>query len=181
MEKSEAMDFVEPRFDAATIAARVAELGREIRGDAGEAEIFLIAVLKGAGIFLADLMRAIPGDVHYDFIDVVRDMSDTEIAEAVEIDFLTHFNIADKNVYLLKDVVATGVIENYLLTQLRQRNPAAIRLVALLDRPEQRTVNVEVDYRAFDAPAGIYVGYGLEYEGRLGNLPYLGVVAPSRR
>jgi hypoxanthine phosphoribosyltransferase len=171
-----ALATVEEKFSAERIAARVRELGAEIRRHAGDDEIFLIGVLKGASLLMSDLLRAIPGDVRYDFIDVIRDVSDTEIAAAMEIDFLTHFDIRDRNVYLLKDVVATGVIENYLLTQLRQRGPARISLVALIDRSDQRTVEIEVDFRMFEAPSALYAGYGLEYEGRFGNLPYLGVI-----
>jgi hypoxanthine phosphoribosyltransferase len=92
----------------------------------------------------------------------------------MEIDFLSFIDIADRNVFLLKDVVATGVIENYLLTQLRQKNPASIRLVALLDRPDQRSVELQVDHYAFRIDGGTFVGYGLENEGRFGNLPYIG-------
>lgn len=149
-------------------------LGARIRDDAGDNPIFLLGVLKGASCFLPDLIRAIPGDVGYGFIDVVRDVADTETAAAVEIDFLNWIDLAGRNVYLLKDVVSTGVIETYLLTQLRQKNPASLRLVALLDRPDLRTVELQADYRVFKVAEGNFVGYGLERDGRYGNLPYIG-------
>lgn len=161
-------------FTAKEIAKRVAALGARIRDDAGDADVFLLAVLKGTSCFLADLMRAIPGEVGYGFIDVVRDVADTETATAMEIDFLNWIDIAGRNVYLLKDVVSTGVIESYLLTQLRQKNPASLRLVALLDRPDLRTVELSADYFAFRVDEGNFVGYGLELNGRYGNLPYIG-------
>src|SRR5207244_3458378 len=102
-------------------------------------------------------------------------MADTAVATAMEIDYLQHSDIAGKNVYLLKDVVSTGVIETYLLAQLRQHNPASLKLVALLDRPGMRTVDLSVDYRAFEvSESGVFVGYGLESQGRHGNLPYIG-------
>ncbi|MGH9458990.1 MAG: phosphoribosyltransferase [Thermoanaerobaculia bacterium] len=165
------------RYSAQQIARRVAEIATQIRGDAGaDAEIHLLGILKGAACFLADLMRAIPGPVRYDFIDVIRDISDTEIAEALEIDFLSHFEMAGKRIYLLKDVVTTGVIENYLLTQIRQKDPADLKLVALLDRPTYRTVEIGVDYRAFQVDEGSFAGYGLEVGGRWANLPYIGVL-----
>jgi hypoxanthine phosphoribosyltransferase len=164
-------------FSAKAITRRVAALGARMRGDAGDDGIFLLGVLKGASLFLADLMRAIPGDVSYGFIDVVRDMADTETAAAMEIDFLNWIDIAGRNVYLLKDVVSTGVIESYLMTQLRQKNPASLRLVALLDRPDLRTVELTVDYHAFHVREGTFVGYGLELDGRWANLPYIGRLA----
>lgn len=163
-------------FSAEEIAARVAVLGQEIRRDAGSSEVFLLGVLKGTAIFLADLMRAIDGEVGYGFIDVVRDMADTEVASALEIDFLSYVDIAGRNVYLLKDVVSTGIIETYLLTQLRQKAPASLKLVALLDRAEQRTVELKADFVLFNAADGSFVGYGLEQQGQLGNLPWIGRV-----
>ena len=167
---------VEVVFSAAEIAARVAELGAAIRRDAGSAPVFLLAVLKGSSCLAADLLRAIDGDVDYGFIDVVRDMADTQVAHAMEIDFLNWIDLRGKNVYMLKDVVTSGVIETYLLSQLRQRQPATLKLVALLDRPNLRTVELESDFRAFQAGDGVFVGYGLELDGRFGNLPYIGRV-----
>lgn len=165
------------RYSASLIARRMAELGEAIRNDAGaETDIHLIGILKGAACFLADLMRAIPGPVHYEFIDVIRDVADTEVAEAMEIDFLTHFDMRGKSIYLLKDVVTTGVIESYLLTQFRQKGPKDIKLVALIDRPTQRTVEIPVHYKAFQADEGNFVGYGLELGGRWANLPYIGTL-----
>lgn len=158
------------------IAERIRELGEEIRRDAGESEVVLLCILKGAVVFLADLLRCISGPVRYEFLDEVRDIADTEIAEAQEIDFFSHCDLRGKNVYILKDVVSTGVIESYLLSQLRLREPASLRLVALLDRPELRTVPLETDYAAFTAGKGTFVGYGLEFEGKNANLDYLGSV-----
>lgn len=164
-------------FSDRQIARRIGKLGQEIRHDAGRGEVFLLGVLKGTSCFIGDLMRAIPGDVGYGFINVIRDVADTEVAAALEIDYLHWAEIAGKNVYLLKDVVSTGIIESYLLMQLRQKNPRALKLVALLDRPELRTVALDVDFRAFQADLqGAFVGYGLELDGKFGNLPYIGRV-----
>ena len=161
-------------FSDKRIASAVAKLGKRIRKDAGDAEIFLLGILKGTSCFLPDLMRAISGDVGFGYIDMILDdVSDTQVASAVEISYLSHINLRGRHVYLLKDVVATGVIENYLLTQLRQKNPADLKLVALLDHVDQRTVDIEPDYRAFKVGPGNYVGYGLERGGQFGNLPYI--------
>lgn len=167
---------VKSKFSAKRIATRVEKLAADIRKDAGKSDIFLLGVLKGTSCFLADLIRAIPGNVSYGFIDVVRDIADAETATALEIDYFSYTDIGGKNVYLLKDVVSTGVIETYLISQLRQDNPHSLKLVALLDRPGSRTVDLSVDFRAFEIEDGTFVGYGLEQEGRHGNLPFIGRV-----
>ena len=168
---------IKKAFSEKQIARRIDRLGAEIRKDAGKADVFLLGVLKGASLFLADLMRAIPGEVSYGYINVIRDMADTEVASAMEIDYLHWSDISGKHVYLLKDVVSTGVIESYLLMQLRQKKPSELKLVALVDRPALRTVELEVDYRAFEADhRGVFVGYGLELTGKHANLPYIGRV-----
>lgn len=166
---------ITPIFTAEQIASRVRDLGGEIRRDAGDAEVFLLGILKGTALFLADLLRATPGDATFAFIDVVRDAADQPIADAVEIDFLSFNDIRGRHVYLLKDVVHSGIIENYLFSQLRTHEPASLRLVALLDRPNSRTVDVRTDFRAFSIDEdGTWVGYGLEQMRRFGNLPYIG-------
>ena len=167
---------MKPTFTADAIAVRVAALGQEIRADAGSADVFLLGILKGTSCFLADLMRTIPGNVSYGFIDVIRDLADTQIAAALEIDFMSFTEIAGRNVYILKDVVSTGVTEDYLLSQLRQHGPKSLKLVALLDRPELRTVDISADFKAFEVGDGAWVGYGLEIDGRNGNLPFIGKV-----
>jgi hypoxanthine phosphoribosyltransferase len=151
----------------------VDKLAAAIRDDAGDAPVFLLGVLKGATCFLGDLLRAVRGPAGYGFIDVVRDAADALTGDAIEIDFLNFLDIAGKNVYLIKDVVSTGVIENYLLTQLRQKEPAALKLVALIDRPNLRTVDLKADFHAFKVEDGSFVGYGLELEGMHGNLAYI--------
>jgi hypoxanthine phosphoribosyltransferase len=163
-------------FSADDIAERVRELGVDIRRDAGSSEVFLLGILKGTAPFLADLLRAVEGDVSYGFIDVVRDTAD-EITDALEIDFLSFTDIRGRHVYVLKDVVNTGIIENYLLAQLRLHGPATLRLVALLDRRNARTIDVQTDFRAFTIEEGIFAGYGLEHGRRFGNLPWIGRVS----
>lgn len=168
---------IRPLFSAEDIAARVRELGDEIRSNAGaDAEVFFLCILKGASVFLGDLLRAVDGPVSYGFIDVIRDAEGNSTADALEIDFLSFTDIRGRHVFVLKDVVNTGVIENYLLSQLRQHAPATLRLVALLDRPDARTVDVSTDFAAFTVGEGTFAGYGLEHERRFGNAPFIGTV-----
>ena len=173
MEKTE----LAPAFSADAIATRVRELAAEIRHDAGDAEVFLLGILKGTSVFIADLLRALPGEVSYGFIDVIRDTAETHGTDALEIDFLSFTDIRGRDVYVLKDVVNTGVIENYLLTQLRMHAPSRLRLVALLDRTDARTVDIRTDFRAFTIQDGTFAGYGLEHDRRFANLPYIGRVS----
>jgi hypoxanthine phosphoribosyltransferase len=168
------MDHIREVFGAADIAERIAELGKAIRRDAGNQEIFLISILKGSSIFLADLLRATPGDVRYHFVDVIREAEGED--RPLDISFVTHFPMKGRVLYVLKDIVATGVIENYLLSQFRHRSPAEMKLVALLDRPSARRVLLPVDFRAFEVEDGTFVGYGLEHQGRYENLPYIGAL-----
>ena len=170
------MQNITPVFTEEQIRIRIREMGAAIRADAGDKEVFLLGILKGASLFLGDLLRAIPGDVSYGFIDVIRDAGDNQIADAIEIDFLSYTDIRRRNVYVLKDVVATGVIENYLLSQLRVHEPESLRLVALLDRPDARTVDVTTHFHCFAIGDGIYAGYGLEHDRRHANLPWIGRV-----
>jgi hypoxanthine phosphoribosyltransferase len=164
-------------FGAHEIERRVAALAAELRDDAGESPLFLLGILNGASCFMADLLRRIPGEAGYGFIDTIRDVSHTQTDSTVDIDFLSWIDIRGRNVYVVKDVVSTGVIETYLMAQLRQREPASLKLVALIDRPDARTVDLTVDFAAFQGGEGSYVGYGLEIDGRHGNLPYLATVS----
>lgn len=160
---------METIYSAEEIATRISELGRQMRADAGDETITLIAILKGTTVFLADLLREIDAPVNYELMNVVRSVADTKTAEALQINFITNFFLEGRNIILLKDVVSTGVIETYLMTQLRQKSGVKIRLAALLDREEMRTVPLEVDYAAFSVPPGSYVGYGLELDSQYSN------------
>lgn len=158
-------------YSAEVIAERISELGREIREKEGDEELTFLAILKGTTVFLADLIRAIPGEVNYEMINVVRSVADTQTSEALQINFITNFFLEGRKIFVLKDVVSTGVIESYLLTQLRQKIDGGLKLIALLDKPAMRTVPLEVDYSLFTVEDGVWIGYGLELDGKHGNLP----------
>jgi hypoxanthine phosphoribosyltransferase len=168
------MSEIKVAFDEETINRRIKELGAEIRDDAGDREVFLIGVLKGSSVFLGDVLRAIPGKVHFEWVHVVYEANDTEIADAMQIDYITQFSMEGQRIYVLKDIVASGVIETYLLTQFREKAPAALKLVALLDCPDARTMELTPDFSVFTTERGHFVGYGLEANRELGNLPYIG-------
>lgn len=158
---------------AEELAQRVREIGAQIRRDRGNEEVLLLCVLKGAFVLAADLLRAISGRVAIEFIDKIQDIADTEIAEAMEIDFVSHCDLNGRNVYVIKDVVSTGIIESYLLNNLRLKNPKELKLVAVVDRPDARTVSLDVDLAVLQGADGTYLGYGLEADGSFANLPHI--------
>jgi hypoxanthine phosphoribosyltransferase len=161
---------LEPRFDAERIAARIAEVAAEIDRERRDEPLVLISVLKGASFFLADLARRISSPVRCEYISVRRVEGSDEI---LQIDFSTAFPVEGLSVLLLKDVVNTGVIETYLSDQLRGGGASSVRLAAIVDKPSERTTGIVVDFPLFAADRGTFAGYGMEYRGRFGNLPYV--------
>jgi hypoxanthine phosphoribosyltransferase len=171
---------VETLFEAAALRGSVAQLAGQMTADFGPPESpepLLLAILGGSLIFLADLVRAIDRPVRYELIQVgYSEGSPIEDEEKVQnIHYPIPVVIAGQSVVVLKDVVASGVIEVYLGEQLREHGAREVRFAALIDLPDQRTTDFSVDYSAFTTKReGTLVGYGLKHEGRYGNLPYIG-------
>jgi hypoxanthine phosphoribosyltransferase len=161
------------RHDAEEIAARVAAIAAEIDGRFREQPLALVCVLKGAGFFLADLARRMSLPVSCEYISVRREESGGEI---LQIDFSTDLVVAGRPIVLLKDVVYTGVVENYLIDHLRSRGAASVTLAAILDKPRERKTAVSVDFPLFTAEGGVFAGYGMAHDGLWANLPYLAEV-----
>jgi hypoxanthine phosphoribosyltransferase len=165
------------RHSEADIAARVADVARRITRDYEDRPLVLLSLLKGSAIFLADLCRKIERPHGFEFINVTR--REVEGKESVEIDFTTPLSISGKEVVVLKDVVNTGVIETYLMNQLRTDDPATIRFAAIVDRPHERRSSILVDYVLFNSTDRDHlVGYGMEYAGQYGHLPHIAAVSP---
>jgi hypoxanthine phosphoribosyltransferase len=161
------------RYGPAEIARRVQDIGQRIAADYPEGDLILIAVLKGAGLFMADLARTIPRPVRLEYIDVIRGDQTDEISA---LQFVTSFKSRDKDMIILKDVIRSGIIESYLLNQLREEGPRSIRFASLVDRPQERKSSLFVDYVLFPSEEGVLVGYGMEYNGQGGNLPFIAQV-----
>lgn len=158
------------------IASRVAELAARITRDYEDRPLVLLSLLKGSAIFLADLCRKIDRSHGFEFINVTR--RDLEGKESVEIDFATPVSLAGKEVVVLKDVVNTGVIETYLMNQLRGDGPASIRFASIVDRPHERRSSILVDYVLFNSTDRDHlVGYGMEYNGLYGHLPHIAAIS----
>ena len=160
---------------AAEIRKRVGELGREIKADYPDEEdgapLHLIAVLKGACVFVADLARAVRRDVTLDFIGVSSYGAGTETSGHVRITKDLDEDIAGRDVVLVEDVVDTGLTSQYLLGVLQQREPRSLHVATLLDKPSRRKVEVELSYVGFEIPDEFVVGYGLDLDQRYRNLP----------
>lgn len=147
-------------YSGAEISARVKEVATAIADDYQDRQLVLVGMLKGAAFFLADLARLIPRPVDYEFVSVTS--STGAHGEVVSLTFATQVDVSGKHVLILKDVFHSGVTENYLITHLSQQNPATIEVVALVDKPQLRSVNLSARYSIFDdIPEGFLVGYGL--------------------
>lgn len=152
------------------IAARISEIGRQISADYKGRELVLVGILKGAAVFLADLLRAIEAPVRFELVNVSRQSAPR--GEVIELAYATHVHLENAHALILKDICHSGVTENYLLTHLAQQRPASLEVAALVNRAMLRRVALEPKYVAFEnLPDGQLVGYGMEHKGRWGNLP----------
>jgi hypoxanthine phosphoribosyltransferase len=158
------------------IQAKVSEIGEQIARDYRNKELLLIGILKGAVIFTADLARKLELPVIMDFMAVSSYGSATKSSGAVQIIKDVEISVEDKHVLLIEDIVDTGLTLNYLLENLKARGPASVKICALLDKPEARTVEVPIHYKGFEIPNEYVVGYGLDCNQKFRNLPYIGIL-----
>jgi hypoxanthine phosphoribosyltransferase len=162
-------------FGADTIAAAVERLAACLERDFAGRPLVLLGVLKGALFFVADLARALPEtmDVTIDFL-VVSSYENAERSSG-EVRLLkdTSASVEGKNVVIVEDIVDNGLTLSYLQRLLASRNPASLRSCVLLDKPYRRSVDVHIDYTGLTAPDAFIVGYGLDYQEKYRNLPYL--------
>lgn len=161
---------------AAVLQARIAELGAEIARDYAGRKPLLVCVLKGAMVFMADLIRAIDLPLHLDFIAVSSYGAGTRSTGEVRIVKDLDGAVEGHDLIFVEDILDTGLTLSYLLENFRSRGAASIRIAALLNKPERRKANIELDYKGFDIPDKFVVGYGLDFDERYRNLPYIGVV-----
>ncbi len=162
-------------FDAAAIAAAVRRLATEIVRDLPAEPVVLVGVLKGALFFTADLARALPAttDARIDFIAVSSYGNATRSSGEVRLLKDTSESVEGKNVVIVEDIIDNGLTLRYLQELLGHRRPASLRSCVLLDKPYRRRVEVRVDYTGLTAPDTFIVGYGLDYQEKYRNLPYL--------
>jgi hypoxanthine phosphoribosyltransferase len=160
------------------IQKRVAELAQELRRDFPD-DLHVIAVLKGAFVFLADLIRQIPGQVSLDFMAVSSYAKGTTSSGEVRLLKDLDTSLDGRNVIIVEDIVDTGLTLTYLQDILRMRNPKILRTACLLSKPSRRQVDVKVEYIGFTIEDRFVVGYGLDYAEKYRNLPDIAVVGTN--
>jgi hypoxanthine phosphoribosyltransferase len=172
-------DVEEILLDADTVSSRVAELGVQLTADYAGRDPVLVSVLKGALVLLADLMRATDLPTSIDLMEVSSYGGETESSGQVRILKDLSKPIEGRDVIIVEDIIDTGLTLNYLLRYLWERQPASIAICCLLDKPARRLVEIPLDYIGFTIPDRFVIGYGLDYDERYRNLPYIGVLKPS--
>jgi hypoxanthine phosphoribosyltransferase len=172
-------DVEEILLDSTTVADRVAELGAQLTADYAGRDPVLVSVLKGSLIFLSDLIRAMEVPVSIDLMEVSSYGAGTETSGQVRILKDLSGSIEGRHVIVVEDIIDTGLTLNYLLKYLADKGPASVSIVCLLDKPARRLAEIPIDYRGFTIPDRFVIGYGLDYDERYRNLPYIGVLKPS--
>ena len=160
----------------ADVDKRIQELGDQISKDFEGKEIHLICVLRGGSFFMCELAKRITVPVSLDFMSVSSYGNDTKSSGAVKIVKDLDDSIQGKDVLVVEDIIDAGRTLSYLLEMLKDRKPNSLKLCTLLDKPDRRVVDVNIDYTAFQVPDEFVVGYGLDYAQKYRNLPYIGVV-----
>ena len=158
------------------IQDRVRALGQQIRGDHPDG-VHLVCVLKGAFVFLSDLVRSIEGNCTLDFIAVSSYGSSTKSSGQVQLMKDLDAGLEGRDVVIVEDIVDTGLTLTYLQDILRARAPRRLRTACLLSKPSRRKTEVKVEYIGFTIEDKFVVGYGLDYGEKYRNLPYIGVIA----
>ena len=160
----------ETLIDSETLQARIAELGAQITSDYADDPPLLVCVLKGAFMFVADLVRAIDLPVEVDFMAISSYGSGTQTSGIVRIVKDLEISIEGRAVIVVEDIVDSGLTLSYLLKSLQARRPSSLAICALLTKPERREVDVPVTYVGFEIPNKFVVGYGLDMNERFRNL-----------
>ena len=160
------------------IDEKVAEIGKKISEDYEGKEPVFVGVLKGCFIFMADLMRNISVNCSVDFM-AVSSYQGTNSTGAVKINKDLSQDICGRDVIIVEDILDSGVTLNYLKSYLSVREPASIKIVTLLDKPARRKADIYADYYCFNVPDAFVVGYGLDYDEKYRNLPYIGILKPE--
>ena len=158
------------------IESKISEIGAEISRKYAGKTVHLICVLKGGAFFMCELAKRITTDVSMDFMSVSSYGSGTASSGSIRIVKDLDESVEGKNVILVEDIIDSGRTLKVLTEMLRQRKPAGIEVCTLLDKPDRRVTDVDVSYTCFNIPDEFVVGYGLDYDQKYRNLPYIGVV-----
>ena len=165
-------------ISAEEIQRKVAEMGKRISADYAGKEPVFVGVLKGCFIFMSDLMRNVDINCTMDFM-AVSSYSGTSTTGAVKINKDLSEDIEGRDVIIVEDILDSGITLSYLKGYLLNRKPASIKIATLMDKPARRRADVYADYSCFEVPDAFVVGYGLDYNEKYRNLPYIGVLKPE--
>lgn len=158
---------------------KVAQLGAQISQDYAGKDLVLVSILKGAVVFMADLMRAVTIPCSIDFMVVSSYGAGTTTTGLVKIIKDLDSDLSGKDVLIVEDILDTGVTLSNLVPMLKMSDPNSVRICAILDKPSRRRADIQADYIGFQVPDEFVVGYGLDYDEKYRNLPYVGVLKPS--
>lgn len=158
---------------------RVAELGAQISEDYQDSNLMLVSVLKGSVVFMADLMRQIHVPAEIDFMVVSSYGSGVKSSGVVKIVKDLDVPLTNKDLLIVEDILDSGMTLSYIKELLQGRSPRSIRIITLLDKPERRKVDLQADYVGFAVPDEFVIGYGLDYDEKYRNLPYIGILKPE--
>lgn len=173
-------DVAEVLITEEELQARIAELGKAISADYQGRDLLAVCILRGAVIFLSDLIRQIAVPHEIDFMAVSSyGGTSTESSGVVRILMDLTTSIEGRDVLIVDDIVDTGLTLDYIIDNLKTRRPASLRTCALLNKHERRKVDVPLDYVGFDIPNKFVVGYGLDYDEKYRNLPFIAVLKPQ--
>ena len=176
MEEKSLSEKISVLIEEDVVDKRIRELGEQISKDYEGKEVVLVSILRGSIFFTCELAKRITVPVYLDFISVSSYGMDTESSGVVKVIKDLDDSIRDKHVIVVEDIIDTGRTLNYLLGTLKARGPASLKLCAMLDKPDRRVVDVDIDYRGFEIPDKFIVGYGLDYAQKYRNLPYIGII-----
>ena len=161
------------------IREKVRERGGKITADYKNSNLMLVTVLKGAVVFLADLMRQIDVPAEIDFMVVSSYGSGVKSSGVVKIVKDLDVPLAGKDILIVEDILDSGLTLSYIKELLESRGPRSIRIATLLDKPSRRKVDLQADYIGFSVPDEFVIGYGLDYDEKYRNLPYIGILKPE--
>lgn len=163
-------------FSEEELKNKIENLGKKITKDYKGEELVVVGILKGAFMFMSDLVKKIDLPITIDFISVSSYGNSTESSGVVRILKDLDHSIEGKNVLLIEDIVDTGLTLNYLLESLNNKGAKSVKVCTLLDKPDRRKVNVNIDYLGFEVDDVFIVGYGIDYAQKYRNLPYIGYI-----
>ena len=168
---------IENLIDRKTVENRIKELAKQIEKDYAGEEVYCVGLLKGSVVFLSDLVKEINSPVIIDFMSVSSYGSETVSSGDVKILKDTDLDLRGKHVLIVEDIIDTGLTLEYVIRYFKEsKGVKTLKTCTLLSKPERRKVNIDIDYVGFDVPDKFVIGYGLDYDQKYRNLPYIAVV-----